>query len=168
MMDFSKCPQDKHWLLFDSTGYVQYIVNEVMFNYARLQIAKGRLEGYYLVRHDDWMTKPKNEIEKYPINHYGVVKNRPDDMFNSNDDMASQILFTAMKTKKDEEKAQKESRIDTIHKFSKCANPKLIMERMGYVYDERKSNNRNCVDFLKEMKEDGRMDELARTMADNE
>ena len=101
MIDFKDCPKDESWLLFDSEGNRKVIKNETMFNYARLQIAKGKLEGYFLVRMSD-LLKPLSEVEKFPINHYGVVENIPTDMFQSSQVMAGEIIKAMVQTRVEE------------------------------------------------------------------
>lgn len=102
MIDFKDCPKDESWLLFDGDGNHELIENETMFNYARLQIAKGRLEGYFMVRKSDLRSKTLSEVEKFCINHYGVVANEPDDMFRSNADLTCEIFRTGVQTRMDE------------------------------------------------------------------
>ena len=101
MIDFKDCPKDESWLLFDGNGNSEVLENVTMFNYARLQIAKGKLEGYFLVRMSD-LLKPLSEVEKFPINHYGVVENEPDDMFRSNADLTCEIVRTGVQTRVEE------------------------------------------------------------------
>lgn len=48
MIDFTNCPKDKVWLLFDSEGNSQRITTDTELYYARLEIASQKLEGYYL------------------------------------------------------------------------------------------------------------------------
>ena len=102
MIDFKDCPKDESWLLFDGEGNYDVIKDEIMFNYARLQIAKGRLEGYYMVRMADFCDKPLSEVEKFPINLYGVVENIPADMFQSSHVVAVEIIRTTIQTKTEE------------------------------------------------------------------
>ena len=101
MIDFKDCPKDESWLLFDGEGNRKVIKNETMFNYARLQIAKGKLEGYFLVRMSD-LLKPLSEVEKFPINRYGVVENIPADMFQSSHVIAGEIIRTTIQTRTEE------------------------------------------------------------------
>ena len=101
MIDFKDCPKDESWLLFDGEGNRKVIKNETMFNYARLQIAKGKLEGYFLVRMSD-LLKPLSEVEKFPINRYGVVENIPADMFQSSHVIAVEIIRTTIQTRTEE------------------------------------------------------------------
>ena len=102
MIDFKDCPKDEGWLLFDGDGNSEVLENETMFNYARLQIAKGRLEGYFLVRMSDFCDKPLSEVEKFPVNHYGVVENYPADMFQSSQVMAGEIIKAMVQTRVEE------------------------------------------------------------------
>ena len=44
--------------------------------------------------------------------------------------------------------------------FLQLDNPKSIMRRMHYSYDENKSHNRNCVDFLNKVQSEQRFVEL--------
>ena len=46
------------------------------------------------------------------------------------------------------------------YKFLQLDNPKSIMRRMHYSYDENKSHNRNCVDFLNKVQSEQRFVEL--------
>lgn len=41
-------------------------------------------------------------------------------------------------------------------------NPKGIMGKMGYKYDDTKSHNKNCLEFLGWVRENGKGDELAK------
>ena len=102
MIDFKDCPKDESWLLFDGDGNCELIENETMFNYARLQIAKGRLEGYFMVRKFDLRSKTLSEVEKFYINHYGVVESEPDDMFRSSHVMAGEIIRAMVQTRTEE------------------------------------------------------------------
>lgn len=95
MIDFKDCPREKTWILFDSEGNSEYIMTDTKLWYARLQIALNKLEGYYLVREEDYLTKPMDEIEKYHINHYGKVEDWPMDLFCSVEDMSCEILRIA-------------------------------------------------------------------------
>ena len=102
MIDFKDCPKDESWLLFDGEGNFDVIKDEIMFNYARLQIAKGKLCGYFLVRMTDLRKKPLSEVEKFPINRYGVVENIPADMFQSSHVVAVEIIRTTIQTRTEE------------------------------------------------------------------
>lgn len=102
MIDFKDCPKEKTWLLFDSEGNSEYIMTDTKLWYARLQIARNKLEGYYLVREEDYLTKPMDEIEKYSINHYGKVEDWPKDLFCAVELMSGEIIEAAIKTKKEE------------------------------------------------------------------
>jgi len=46
------------------------------------------------------------------------------------------------------------------YKFLQLDNPKSIMRHMHYSYDENKSHNRNCVDFLNKVQSEQRFVEL--------
>lgn len=46
------------------------------------------------------------------------------------------------------------------YKFLQLTNPRSIMRRMRYSYDENKSHNRNCVDFLNTIQSEQRFAEL--------
>ena len=46
------------------------------------------------------------------------------------------------------------------YKFLQLDNPKSIMRHMHYSYDENKSHNRNCVDFLNKIQSEQRFVEL--------
>lgn len=50
------------------------------------------------------------------------------------------------------------------YKFLQIENPKAIMKRMNYSYDENKSHNMNCIDFLNKMQSEQRMLELWNTI----
>lgn len=89
MIDFTNCPVDEPWILFDSEGNHRVINTCAEFAYARLQIAKGALEGYYL-------KKTLESEEKYPINRYGVVHPYPEGLFDSWENMAGDIVRAAM------------------------------------------------------------------------
>ena len=102
MIDFKDCPKDENWLLFDGDGNSEVLENVTMFNYARLQIAKGRLEGYFMVRMSDFRDKSLSEVEKFPVNHYGVVENYPADMFQSSHDMVGEIIKAMVQTRVEE------------------------------------------------------------------
>lgn len=46
------------------------------------------------------------------------------------------------------------------YKFLQLDNPKAIMRNLNYSYDEDKSHNKNCIDFLNKMQSEQRMLEL--------
>jgi hypothetical protein len=50
MIDFTNCPKDKVWLLFDDEGNSKRITTDTELYYARLETASKKLEGYYLIR----------------------------------------------------------------------------------------------------------------------
>lgn len=85
MIDFTNCPKDKVWLLFDSEGNSQRITTDTELYYARLEIASQKLEGYYLIREDDMS-------EKYEINKNGRIKNYPLDLFGNATSLLVKLL----------------------------------------------------------------------------
>lgn len=46
------------------------------------------------------------------------------------------------------------------YRFLQLENPKAVMKEMQYSYDENKSHNKNCIEFLNSMQAKGRMLEL--------
>lgn len=97
MIDFTNCPTDKPWYLWDTEGNSKIIRTELEFTYARKIIAENQIEGYYLSRIDDPLG-----VKKYYINHYGVVYPYPDGLFDSGSQMSSEIIFSALKTREKE------------------------------------------------------------------
>ena len=95
MIDFRNCPKECQWILMRENQFVHLLSCELEFNYARFQIAKGKLEGYYLVRLHEFAECPEN-CRKYPINNYGVVENIPCDMFTKSEEYSMMILHLAM------------------------------------------------------------------------
>ncbi len=85
MIDFTNCPKDKVWLLFDNEGNSQRITTDTELYYARLEIASKKLEGYYLVREDDIS-------EKYEINKNGRIENYPLDLFGNPTSLLAKLL----------------------------------------------------------------------------
>lgn len=85
MIDFTNCPKDKVWLLFDSEGNSQRITTDTELYYARLEIASQKLEGYYLIREDDMS-------EKYEINKNGRIENYPLDLFGNATSLLVKLL----------------------------------------------------------------------------
>lgn len=59
-----------------------------------------------------------------------------------------------------EQKSEDVSERDIIYKFLQSDNPKGIMKIMNYPYDENKSHNKNCLEFVNKIKEEGRIKEL--------
>ena len=47
------------------------------------------------------------------------------------------------------------------YEFLQIDNHKHIMKLMGYPYNETKSYNKNCVEFVNQMEIDGRLNELS-------
>lgn len=91
MIDFTNCPTDEPWLLFDNDGMCQMIKNEIEFCYARLQIAKEKLDGYFLVNVKEFINEP-NSYKKYHINNTGTVEEYPLNMFTSVEQLSADIL----------------------------------------------------------------------------
>ena len=73
MIDFKDCPKDETWLLFDSDGNCEFMADEIKLAYACYQIAKEKLEGYFLVNVNDFIRNP-NGYEKYPSGSRYVVQ----------------------------------------------------------------------------------------------
>ena len=90
MIDFTNCPKDEPWMLFDNEGNCQMINNEIEFYYARLQIVKEKLDGYFLVNVKEFINKP-NDYKKYHINNMGTVQEYPN-MFASVEQLCTEIL----------------------------------------------------------------------------
>lgn len=106
MIDFTNCPKDKVWLLFDSEGNSQRITTDTELYYAKLEIASEKLEGYYLVREDEYYND-KIFAKKYKINKYGDIENYPLDLFGN----ATSLLAEALRISfENYEKDKKESR----------------------------------------------------------
>jgi hypothetical protein len=100
MIDFTNCPKDKVWLLFDSEGNSKRITTDTELHYARLEIATKKLEGYYLVREDDMS-------EKYEIDKYGHIEDYPLDLFCNVTSLLANVLRVGFENY---EKDKKESR----------------------------------------------------------
>ena len=90
-IDMSKCPVDEYASVYYPDGtLIVRTNNEVEFNYARLQIVLNNLEGCYVYF--------KNE--RYEINPYGVIPNWPKGLFDSNEQIAIQIVKNGILKKK--------------------------------------------------------------------
>ena len=46
------------------------------------------------------------------------------------------------------------------YKFLQIENPKYIMRRMNYYYNDNVSHNMNCINFLNKIQSERRMSEL--------
>lgn len=78
-------------MLFDNDGNCQMLNNETEFCYARWQIAKNKLEGYFLVNVKEFINNP-NKYKKYRINNTGTVEEYPSNMFTSVEQLCGEIL----------------------------------------------------------------------------
>lgn len=96
MIDFTNCPKDEPWMLVDNDGKCRMLNNETEFCYARLQIAKNRLEGYFLVNVKEFINNPNN-YRKYHINNTGTVEEYPSNMFTSVEQLCGEILSMRFK-----------------------------------------------------------------------
>lgn len=96
MIDFTNCPKDEPWMLFDNEGNCQMLKNEIEFCYARLQIAKNKFEGYFLVNVKEFVNNP-NKYKKYHINNTGTVEEYPLNMFTSVEQLSGEILSIRFK-----------------------------------------------------------------------
>ena len=91
MIDFTNCPKDEPWMLFDNDGNCQILNNVIEFDYARLQISKNRLGGYFLVNVKEFINNPNN-YKKYCISDTGNVEEYPLNMFASDEQLLIEIL----------------------------------------------------------------------------
>lgn len=85
-------------MLFDNDGNCQILNNETEFCYARWQIAKNKLEGYFLVNVKEFINNP-NKYKKYHINNTGTVEEYPSNMFASVEQLSGEILSIRFKEK---------------------------------------------------------------------
>lgn len=85
-------------MLFDNDGNCQILNNETEFCYARWQIAKNKLEGYFLVNVKEFINNP-NKYKKYRINNTGTVEEYPLNMFTSVKQLFGEILSIRFKEK---------------------------------------------------------------------
>lgn len=85
-------------MLFDNDGNCQMLNNETEFCYARWQIAKNKLEGYFLVNVKEFINNP-NKYKKYRINNTGTVEEYPLNMFTSVEQLSGEILSIRFKEK---------------------------------------------------------------------
>lgn len=85
-------------MLFDNDGNCQMLNNETEFCYARWQIAKNKLEGYFLVNVKEFINNP-NKYKKYRINNTGTVEKYPLNMFTSVEQLSGEILSIRFKEK---------------------------------------------------------------------
>ena len=83
-------------MLFDNDGNCQMLNNETEFCYARWQIAKNKLEGYFLVNVKEFINNP-NKYKKYRINNTGIVEEYPLNMFTSVEQLSGEILSIRFK-----------------------------------------------------------------------
>lgn len=95
MIDFKDCPKDESWMLFDSDINCEYITNETKLAYACYQIAKEKLDGYFLVNVNDFLRNP-NGYEKYPIDNKGFIENYPHNLFTKSSDLWAEVLRIRM------------------------------------------------------------------------
>lgn len=95
MIDFKNCPKDESWLLFDSDGNCELIIDEIKLTYACYQIAKEKLEGYFLVNVNDFIRDP-NGYEKYPVDNKGFIENYPHNLFTTSSNLWAEILKMRM------------------------------------------------------------------------
>ena len=85
MIDFTNCPKDEPWMLFDNDGNCRILNNVIEFDNARLQIVKEKLDGYFLVNIKEFINNPNN-YKKYCINNTGNVEGYPLNMFFASDE----------------------------------------------------------------------------------
>lgn len=83
-------------MLFDNDGNCQMLNNETEFCYAHWQIAKNKLEGYFLVNVKEFINNP-NKYKKYRINNTGTVEEYPLNMFTSVEQLSGEILSIRFK-----------------------------------------------------------------------
>ena len=95
MIDFKDCPKDENWLLFDSDGNCELMTDEIKLAYACYQIAKEKLEGYFLVNVNDFIHN-SNGYEKYPIDNKGFIENYPHNLFTTISNLWAEVLRIRM------------------------------------------------------------------------
>ena len=95
MIDFKDCPKDENWLLFDSDGNCELMTDEIKLAYACYQIAKEKLEGYFLVNVNDFIHN-SNGYEKYPIDNKGFIENYPHNLFTTTSNLWAEVLRIRM------------------------------------------------------------------------
>ena len=95
MIDFKDCPKEESWLLFDNDGNCEFMTNEIKLAYACHQIAKEKLEGYFLVNVNDFIRNPKG-YEKYPIDNKGFIENYPHNLFTITSNLWAEVLKIRM------------------------------------------------------------------------
>lgn len=129
-------------------------------------------EGYFSVYNIlEMEVTSENEIDNLNV-YLRVEQYREDNKkYIENEDESKKFILPLEKHKnrwhaKNDEQVQPKSLPEGVtertvkYRFLQLDNPKAIMNSMHYSYDEHKSHNKNCIDFLNNMQSEQRMLEL--------